>query len=379
MSRTRPADEQRVVLLTELLHEKIGAAGGWLDFEEFMQVALHETGLGYYAAGHPPVGANGDFVTAPEISELFASCLAKFTASCLVPHGQIMELGAGSGKLAAGILNGLAEHTSDLPDYLILEPSSSLQHLQAKLLATHPHARCYQWATTLPEKFCGVIIANEVLDALPCQILQLHNQVWHHYGVGVNTSGDFIWKLGPPADQQLTARLETLEATEGYVLEINRQAEALAATLAATMQHGVLLFIDYGFARRELYHPDRYTGTLIAHTGHKVTMNVLSNPGAQDLTTHIDFSAIAAAAARCGAKPAGFTTQAAFLLDLGIIDSALAKGHKSETQLYRQSQQLQTLLMPHEMGDLFKALALTCGNIPTLPGFSMRNRINELQ
>lgn len=169
-----------------------------------------------------------------------------------------------------------------------------------------------------------------------------------------------------------------LEVAEGYILEINLQAEALVETLATCLESGVLLIIDYGFGHRELRHRDRRDGTLLAHSKHQVLLDVLSNPGANDLTSHVDFATLADAAARAGANPAGFTTQSAFLLDLGILDMVPAQTAQQATENYRQSRQLQTLLMPQEMGDLFKVLAVTCGTVSHLPGFGMRNRISEI-
>ncbi len=378
MNGWEKVETKRLAQLAELLRAKIADNDGWLDFENFMQLAMHDATLGYYAAGKPAIGAQGDFITAPELGDLFGRCLAKFIAACLPASGQVLELGAGSGKLADVVLNELTQVHNLTPDYLLLETSFSLRNKQDELLGASKLADSYQWISSLPQQFSGVILANEVFDSLPCQVLTLHKHVWHHYGVGLDDQGAFIWKLGPPAASRLTVGLKKLEVAEGYILEINLQAEALVETLATCLESGVLLIIDYGFGHRELRHRDRRDGTLLAHSKHQVLLDVLSNPGANDLTSHVDFATLADAAARAGANPAGFTTQSAFLLDLGILDMVPAQTAQQATENYRQSRQLQTLLMPQEMGDLFKVLAVTCGTVSHLPGFGMRNRISEI-
>lgn len=363
--------------LHALIRERIRDQDGWLDFEDFMQLALHEPGLGYYATSNSPVGAGGDFITAPETGDLFAQCIANYLRHNLPPGGSILELGPGTGTLASGILTTLTKNTKVTPEYLLLETSPGLRQRQKETLDQAGWATACTWLTRLPDNFTGIIIGNEVLDALPCRALSKHNGNWRKRGVGLDTQGAFTWVGGPAAAQEDCERLAKLPLPDGYCLEINRRAEALVATLASNLATGLILLIDYGFPRNELYHPQRSQGSLMSHARHRSSTEVLAEPGSHDMTAHVDFSAMAQAGIAAGAQLTGYTTQAAFLLDLGIATKA-EEDAGDLVGLTRHSRQLQTLLMPSEMGELFKVLALARNHSPTGQGFHLRNRAGEL-
>lgn len=359
----------------ELIRREIITAGGWLSFENFMQLALHAPGSGYYACGHNRIGPSGDFITAPETGPLFATCLAEFITACLPPDGQILEIGPGTGTMAAGILTALQANNTPELDYLLLETSAALSEAQQEHLRSVGLDSHCSWITTLPTDFRGVIIGNEVLDVQPCQVLVRRGEQWLQRGVGLDEHESLTWQDGAAAAPDDCARLqEFAELPEGYCLEINRYAEALVASLVDTLAQGALLLLDYGFARPELYHPQRSGGTLMAHLQHTSSMDVLAIPGDRDITAHVDFTAMAEAGVAAGAELGGFTTQANFLLDLGITDKAQAASGDDEIKQLKLSQQLQQLLLPHEMGELFKVLALQRGVPNTIPGFALRSR-----
>lgn len=335
-----------------------------------MQTALYEPGLGYYASASSSVGK--DFITAPETSPLFAECIADFISASLPDDGKILELGPGSGKLAHGILQTLQANKQDLPQYLFLETSALLRELQQETLSNANLLEQCSWLDALPQDFSGVIIANEVLDAQPCQVFVKREQQWYQRGISI-AEDKFVWQDGELANQQDQEFLQQFtDLPEGYCLEVNKTAQALVATLVEKLKQGVILLIDYGFPQRELYHPQRTTGTLMAHYQHTSSTDVLAAPGTRDITCHVDFSAMAKAGIDAVATLAGFTTQANFLLDLGITKKAERNQLSDPIELAKQSQSLQRLLMPQEMGELFKVLALSCGTPPPLPGFGLR-------
>lgn len=363
--------------VVRLLRKRLSCGNNWMPFEEFMQTALHEPGLGYYSAGAPPLGAAGDFVTAPELGSLFAKSIAKFAAPLLKLGGELLELGGGSGALACDLAREL-EKLGCLPErHLLLETSAPLAEMQQKKLRSAPGR--FAWPTRLPDTFRGLVLANEVLDTLPCKVLARREAGWVQQGVSAGADGALQWADGPPAEAADAHRLERRGLPVGSRTEINRRAEALVATLAGMLSRGAMLFIDYGFPAAEYYHPQRSGGTLMAHRAHTSSTNVLADPGRCDITAHIDFSAIAAAAEQAGASVLGYANQEAFLLDCGIADLALRPASKNAADLARQAVEMRTLLMPHEMGELYKVLALGKGNLPALAGFGKRDRTTELR
>lgn len=361
--------------LSKLIADRIRQNDGWISFEDFMRMALHEPGLGYYAGGNNPVGAQGDFTTAAQESAIYARTFARCVVEAMPEDGKVLEIGGGSGTFMCRLAQEM-ESLGNKAQVLALETSAALSKGQQELAGQHGLSDRCEWITKLPEDFRGVIIANEVLDAQPCSVCALRGDQWVQRGVALSSDGKLEWADGPAVGQQVLERVSGLELPDGYQLEMNFQAEALVATLASTLKTGTVLITDYGFPRHEIYHPQRSQGTLSSHRAHMVEPDVLAHPGAQDITAHVDFTAMADAARNSGAKVAGFTTQAAFLLELGI--SSIAEEHDDLASRAKTSHEMQTLLMPHEMGELFKVLALAKGKAKSPPGFSLGDRLHSL-
>lgn len=358
----------------------IDDAGGWIPFSRFMEAALYAPGLGYYAAGAMKFGAAGDFVTAPELTPLFGRALAHAIAPVLAETGgEVLELGAGSGKLAADMLGEL-ERIGTLPSrYCILEVSAELRQRQQENLArARPHlAGRVQWLDALPSHFSGVILGNEVLDALPVELVH-----WTATGPlvrGVALEGEaFVWRERPIADPTLRARAGTLNLSPGYVSEINLAADGLIASLAQCLARGLVLMIDYGFGASEYYHPQRHMGTLRAHYRHHALDDPFYLPGLCDLTAHVDFSAVARAGEAAGLALAGYASQANFLLNSGLAELLMDSSPADAAAYLPQANAVQRLVSPAEMGELFKVIALTKGELPQLTGFARGDRRHSL-
>ena len=362
------------------LRALIDNAGGWIAFARYMEAALYAPGLGYYAAGAMKFGAAGDFVTAPELTPLFGRTLAQAIAPVLAEtRGDILELGAGSGRLAVDVLGEL-ERLNALPDrYCILEVSADLRQRQQQTIARESPqlAGRVQWLDTLPTTFSGAILGNEVLDALPVELVH-----WTESGPqvrGVVRAGDaFSWRDRPIADPVLCARAEALDLAPGYLSEINLAVDALIASLGRTLEHGLILLIDYGFSAGEYYHPQRHMGTLRAHYRHHALDDPFYLPGLCDLTAHVDFSALARAGEAAGLTLAGYASQANFLLNAGLTGLLMQTPPTDAAVFLPQSNAVQRLVSPAEMGDLFKAIALTKGALPPLAGFARGDRRHTL-
>ena len=358
----------------------IDDAGGWIPFSRFMEAALYAPGLGYYAAGAAKFGAAGDFVTAPEITPLFGRTLAHAIAPVLAATGgEVLELGAGSGRLAADLLGELARLGTLPARYAILEVSADLRERQRQTIAREcPElAARVQWLDALPECVSGVILGNEVLDALPVELVH-----WTEDGPqvrGVVRAGDgFGWADRPIDDPVLRARAEALDLAPGYVSEINLAADALIASLGRTLAHGLILMIDYGFGEAETYHPQRHMGTLRVHYRHHALDDPFHLPGLADLTAHVDFSAVARAGAAAGLELAGYTGQAAFLLDSGLTELLMETPPTDAAAWLPQANAVQRLVSPAEMGELFKVIGLAKGDLPPLAGFARGDRRHSL-
>ncbi len=350
-----------------------------IGFAEFMQAALYAPGLGYYSAGSLKFGAQGDFTTAAEMSVYYSRCLARHCAALLATSGGgILEIGAGSGAMAATILTELSEQGT-LPDrYAILEISGDLrQRQQAFLRQALPDnlfARLI-WLDRLPDgPFDGVILANELLDAMPVHRLCLQGGQWYECCVGVSDG-----QLAPAQrllnDERLQRALADIVRDcepfpDGYVIEIGLAATDWLASVAAIMRQAVILVVDYGYPRREYYHPQRHNGTLFCYYRHHGHDDPLRHVGLQDITAHVDFTALASAADRCDLTVDGFTTQATFLLACGLLDMIPGETVAADPAL---AQQLQTLLMPGSMGETFKVMSLGRGIDTAGPGFSLRD------
>ncbi|MFA5625947.1 MAG: SAM-dependent methyltransferase [Thiohalomonadaceae bacterium] len=364
--------------LTEMVCAQITAAGGAISFVHFMDLLLHSPGLGYYSAGARKLGVDGDFITAPELSPLFSRCVARHCAELLaeLPTGGILEFGAGHGSMAADILLEL-EHLAALPGrYDILEISADLREQQRQTIAKRvPHLLSrVRWLERLPEKFIGVVLANELLDAMP-----VHRFRWQHgrikeLGVGWDGSA-FVWTDLPASTPRLTERVEILASCydwpQDYVSEINLAAEDWLQSLSDIVQQGTVLLFDYGFPVHEYYHPQRSAGTLMCHYRHRSHADPLILPGLQDITAHVDFSAMANAALQAGFDVLGFANQANYLIGNGLLGLA-EETHDLREQL-EVAAQLKRLLLPGEMGELFKVLALGRGMHDGGAGFSLRD------
>lgn len=362
---------QHSARLYAFIRSDIAAQGGWISFARFMELALYAPGLGYYAAGARKLGAEGDFVTAPEISPLFGRTLAWQAVEIMAQSTpQILELGAGSGKLAADLLAEL-EQLNCLPErYSILEVSPDLRERQQVLLKERlPHLlNRVHWLEALPEAISGTVIANEVLDALPVHLVH-----WNNDGIlerGVTSEREvFAWQDRPIENPALLQIAKEISVPDGYLSEISLAARGLVASLCERMQQGVLLLVDYGFGAGEYYHPQRTQGTLMCHYRHHAHDDPFFLPGLQDITAHVDFTAVAESAIASGAHLLGYTTQAHFLINCGITGFLAEADPESLRDYLPLSAQLQKLTSPAEMGELFKVMALGKGVNGMLRGF----------
>ncbi len=363
------------------LRRRIEEAGGALDFADFMREALYAPGLGYYAAGLPKFGAAGDFITAPEVSPLFGRTLSRQLAEVLAQvEGSLLEFGAGSGALAAKLLLEL-ERLGRLPArYLILDVSASLREVQRERIGrAAPHLlERVEWLDAWPQGFTGVMLGNEVLDALPVRLLEIGADGPQRLAVSFGEAGLAWARL--PASEKDRAVLAQIEAArggpfpQGYRVEFHPELEGWVAGLAHTLHEGVALLFDYGGSARELYAAERWMGSLRCHLRHHAHDDPLLYPGLQDITAWVDFSRLAACAAQAGLDVLGYTTQAHFLLGCGlaqVYEQAFAQAEGAADQL-RLAQGFKTLMMPGEMGERFKAIALGRG-VEGLAGFSMRD------
>ncbi len=358
--------------LTELIRRDIAAQGGWISFARFMDLALYSPGLGYYAAGAHKFGAAGDFITAPELSPLFGRTLARQVAGIIAdsaPH--ILELGAGSGRLAVDMLAEL-ELLGSLPDrYAILEVSADLRARQQALMQESlPHLLDrVRWLDQLPERFSGAVVANEVLDALPVHLLHWRDSAIGERGVGDDGHG-FVWRERAIGDPVLLHAAQKIAVPDDYVSEIGLAARGLVNSLAKALEQGAMLFIDYGFGAREFYHPQRRRGTLMCHYRHHAHDAPFFLPGLQDITAHVNFTDIAECGIDAGLELLGYTSQASFLINCGITELIRDTSPENIRDYQPLSAQLQKLTSPAEMGELFKVIALGKKMPNPLSGFA---------
>jgi SAM-dependent MidA family methyltransferase len=383
---------------TELLSQKIMAEiasqGGWIPFSRYMEMALYEPGMGYYSAGAHKLGADGDFTTAPELSPLFGAAIV----SSLLPileglkaqglPTQILEFGAGTGKLAESILTRLNDLAFPLDCYDIIEISPDLtQRQEARLKPLSEKlslsTQC-TWLSSLPENFKGIILANEVLDAIPCDVIIYQKGFWYWRGVAV-VDGKFAWAPGKPVEQSLLPESLRLDnCSEGYATELHTLANAWMRHVAKHLDIGLFLTFDYGFPENEYYHAQRLEGTLMAHHRHHAIQDPFHLPGLCDLTTHVEWSQLARSALEKQADDVYLSNQASYLLDAGIGHIALEVGDPSNPEIFLPiSNALQKLLSEAEMGELFKVFAFTKNlnavlpdcTLEDLPGLRGRNRL----
>lgn len=342
--------------LAQAIARKIGADGGWWPFDRFMAAALYAPDLGYYARDSRQFGlmpaSGSDFVTAPELSPLFGRSLARQVAQALAACGgdEVWEFGAGSGALAGQLIGELRALGQPLRRYTIVDLSGSLQARQRERLGAVSDAM--RWLDAWPEQIDGVVVGNEVLDAMPVQLLHFDGERWAERGVTVDAGG-FAWAdrptaLRPPVDQAWAP---------GTTVEIHPQAEAFVRSLAERLGRAAAFFVDYGFPEAEYYHPQRRGGTLVCHRAHRVDAEPLRDVGDKDITAHVNFTGIALAAQGAGLDVLGYTSQARFLLNCGL--PALL-----EAADLRERVNAQKLVTEHEMGELFKVIGLAKGCDP---------------
>ena len=366
--------------LADALRRKIADGGGWISFADYMDFALYDSRFGYYCAKGGGF-LRDDFLTAPEISPLFARCIARQAAEILrCVGGAILELGAGSGKFAADLIDGLQSENILPTDYFIIEISPRLRAIQQKEFARRAPSISPKWIESPPPNFRGVVIANELLDALPCEIVRQKNMRWEKFGVGWKNNSP-IWKEGPCLNAEMQKRLAQFNLPDNYTTEINPRVESLCRLLAENLQAGAALIFDYGFGRAEYYHPQRHSGTLMCHHRRRANDDPFYIPGEQDITSHVDFTAVAESAQIGGAEILGYVTQANFLVNCGIaefISERLGESPPSLAQA-KLTAGAQQLLNPQEMGEMIKAIAFgKDAPPPPLLGFSAGDRRHSL-
>jgi len=382
-AQERAASEQ----LGLQVRAEMGAAGGAISFARYMALALYAPGLGYYQSGSPKFGAPGDFTTAPESAPLFARCLAQQCQQILaaLDGGDILEFGAGSGALAAALLLVL-EQFQCLPErYFIMEISTELRQRQQTLLqvrAPHLLARVVWLEALSHATFRGVVLANEVLDAMPVQCFKIAGNEIRERCVTWQGSR-FAW-CDQPADASLNAAIATVQADlparlpDGYSSELNPAVPNWIASLAARLTCGVILLIDYGYPRREYYLAERSCGTLLCHYRHRAHDDPLILTGLQDITAHVDFTAVAKAAMTTDLRVAGYTTQAHFLFGTGLLEMAAASDPQDPRAHLLLTDQIKNLTLPGAMGERFKVLALAKDFTAPLRGFALRDLRDRL-
>jgi SAM-dependent MidA family methyltransferase len=333
------------------LREAIASSGGFITLEHYLQHVLYAPGLGYYVAGARKLGADGDFVTAPEMTPLYARALATPIRAMLTATAtdDIVELGAGSGALARGLLD-------ELPDvrYAILDVSPALRERAQRALTGHTSR--VRWLDTLPDAIDGVVLMNEVLDAVPAHVVVRRGEEWFEAGV---TWNEGLRAAERPLAPDLRALAQARFPAHGdYASEINPAAEALVRSIAQRIRRGALVVVDYGFPRHEYYHPQRAAGTLMGHYRHRAHDDPFLFPGLSDLTAHVDFTAVAEAGVDGGLALAGYTSLAEFLVAAGILDRLREADDPASPAYIGEAAAVQRLLSPAEMGELFKVIVL---------------------
>jgi len=367
--------------LVQLIRSEIETCGNWIDFARYMHLALYSPGLGYYAGGAKKFGTAGDFVTAPEMSPLFGQTLARQAAQVLQQtQGSLLELGAGTGKLGAQLLLEL-QKLDVLPErYLILEVSAQLREVQRQTLQEMLPAELLsrvQWLECLPESFKGLVLANEVLDALPVHIVQADGIELQE--LGVTCEGEELrWEPRRANSRALNENTAVMNLPTGYRTEICLAAGGLLASLAQALGQGVVLLIDYGFPRHEYYHAQRNEGTLMCHYRHHAHGDPFLYPGLQDITAHVDFTSVAEAGVANGLQLLGYCSQAQFLINCGITGLLQQISPSDMTAYADVAAQAQKLLSPAEMGELFKVIALGKDFPEPLIGFTQGDKRHKL-
>lgn len=386
MSLPEPSADalEHSIRLVDSIKAAIADAGGWIPFARYMELALYAPGLGYYSGGARKFGPGGDFITAPELTPLFGQALAAQVEQVIdLSAPAIIEAGAGTGLLAADLLLEL-ERRHCLPDsYAILELSGELRGRQFDTLAEKaPHlVSRVRWLDALPASFSGVLVANEVLDVMPVHVVVSRAHELFERGVALDGEGCLRW-ADSPAQGAVADAARALElprpATGEYVTEINLASRAWVAEWAARLERGALLLVDYGYPRAEYYLPSRSSGTLLCYYRHHAHGDPFLWPGLNDITAFVDFTSVAEAAHDSGLDVLGYTSQAAFLLNCGVLDALARRGPEDSTDYIRAARAVHRLTAPHEMGELFKVLALGKGLAAPLVGFTRSDRLHTL-
>lgn len=366
------------------LRQRVAASGGCLPFDEYMQIALYEPGLGYYSAGAHKLGAGGDFTTAPEISPLFGHCLARHCIEVLraLGGGEVLELGAGSGRLAFDVLTAMAAAGAPPVRYRILEISADLRQRQRALLATLPAslATRVEWLDSPPDQpWKGALLANEVLDALPVKRIRRRDKGWRELCVALGETDTLGWQEiapTPALSHEIDAMQLTADLPEGFESELCPMLGPWVDEVTDTLQRGVALFMDYGLSRREYYSAARDRGTLRCHYRQRAHDDPFARPGLEDITAWVDFTRVAEAADAVGLNVIGYGTQMGALLGLGI--EAEIAGTADENARIRRAAEARQLLMPTEMGETFKFIALGRGFDAPLAAFAHQDLRSRL-
>lgn len=384
--------------LVAWIQDELAAEGGWLPFDRYMERALYAPGLGYYSGGARKFGwrsADGsDFVTAPELSPLFARTLARALAQALSASGTraLMEFGAGTGRLAAGVMTALDALGVAFDSYAIVELSGELRERQRQTIETlaGPLAARVQWLDALPAQFEGVALGNEVLDAMPVQLFARLGGRWHERGVALGENGAFGFvdrAIDDPADALAAGRVPQalldeidamVPADVDYVTETHAAANGFTRTVCTMLTRGAAFFIDYGFPRAEYYHPQRTEGTLMCHYRHRAHDDPFVYPGLQDITSHVEFTGIAEAGTEAGADLLGFTSQARFLMNAGITDVLAEFDPSDAARFLPAANAVQKMVSEAEMGELFKVIAFSRGIDGMIDAFSRGDRSHTL-
>ena len=377
-----PSDlaQQHSESLIALIKGVIEQEGGAVSFQKYMELALYAPGLGYYAAGSAKLGEEGDFITAPEISPLFSQALANAIIPALDSEQVILEVGAGLGRMAADILVYLQQQNKLPKEYWILELSADLRERQKVTIeSTVPELiNKVKWLDELPERFSGVIVANELLDAMPVQLFQKKENDINEINV-VWRDDKFSFQLKSSFDERLVHRVKNIEIElerkfdTGYISEINFAAEDWIKSIAERLQQGVIILIDYGFPRHEYYHAQRNQGTLMCHYRHRTHPDAFIYPGLQDITAHVDFTAMADAALEANMQVIGYTNQVSFLMGAGLLELAALNDESEVQQQIELASQIKKLTLPHEMGELFKVIGFSKNCDISLPAFEFRD------
>ncbi len=375
-------EKQHTQKMLEYMRQQIEAADGWIDFADYMEIALYTPGLGYYSGGQQKFGEAGDFITAPEVSPLFAQTLAKPVAEVLsnMDGGCIIEFGAGSGRLAVDLLAELQRQNTLPEKYLIIELSAELKHRQQQRLqqCIPELAGRVEWLDSLAEKpLNAVVLANEVLDAMPVQRFVKTAQGVH--ALGVSLQNDVLSFAEKTATENLAQSVQNIEQDierdfgEGYTSEINLNIQPWLQSISDILNQGAIYLIDYGYSRSEYYAIERHMGTMMCYYRHRALDDAFFLPGLIDMTAFVDFTAVAEAGLETGFEINGFTSQANFLINCGLaqrVEQQMSDDIKKQLPLV---QQMKTLTLPSEMGERFKVMGLNKNLDMILPGFEMRD------